>query len=419
MLGWLGTLHRWVVGGEAWAAAYSWVSEHIPKFWGWIKGHWATAVAMISSLGLGTWFASGITAINSLGWGIWPFVGLLFALGLALLFYVIALTIGRFKQLSAPRDTSIERRTSSDLVPIVDEQAEHDLKVFVTDHIIRTGVAQKRLQEAIIDLICNNNETVAWLASQAILSNYQVDPFGQPFQELWKAFGSSPARKVPLDEMMDDILSIDKNYQAFCDQADRLAESSGIDYRTHETLAPLWGDWRQKHNDLVRAYRAIKRDLRFPKLVRPGIHGLWDRDITDATAADSVPDMPVREALYWAVGVTDPSALAPALHHVSIEAWKAAASAIRTAAYNGRVRVWGRRKLPDAEHAYSGIEEKIDLEHWRVARLNLLSCSAPLDGSVCRSEPESDSQAVLPVIYGHLRVNRREIKRLWPKPGRP
>ena len=49
MFGWLRTLHQWVVGGEAWAAAYSWLSEHLPKIWEWVKEHWWSLLAMAST----------------------------------------------------------------------------------------------------------------------------------------------------------------------------------------------------------------------------------------------------------------------------------------------------------------------------------------------------------------------------------
>jgi hypothetical protein len=90
---WLYKIHRWVVGGEAWAAAYTWLSENLPKLGEWIKDHWASLLAMLGSWGLGTWFASGINAVNEWGWGAWPFVGAIFALIVSLAFWLFSLSL--------------------------------------------------------------------------------------------------------------------------------------------------------------------------------------------------------------------------------------------------------------------------------------------------------------------------------------
>jgi hypothetical protein len=87
---WLRKIHQWVVGIEAWAAAYDWLSTNSPKIWEWIKDHWWSLLAIAGTLGFGTWFASGIRSVNELGWGAWPFVGAIFAVMVSLAFWLFS-----------------------------------------------------------------------------------------------------------------------------------------------------------------------------------------------------------------------------------------------------------------------------------------------------------------------------------------
>jgi hypothetical protein len=90
MCRWLRTIHQWVVGVEAWAAAYDWLSTNLPKIWEWIKEHWWSVLAFAGTLGVGTWFASAIRSVNELGWGAWPFFGAIFALMVSLAFWLFS-----------------------------------------------------------------------------------------------------------------------------------------------------------------------------------------------------------------------------------------------------------------------------------------------------------------------------------------
>jgi hypothetical protein len=160
-----------------------------------------------------------------------------------------------------------------------DEEALHELTLFVTDFVIPLGHAKIDLQTAIIR---NSyvNDALASLVIHSIVSNPNVREFGEHFDYLSDKFAGSPMELVPLHELKKRVLAMDKNYKRLMDQAYRLAEGAGWDVRTHKALAPLWETQRSCHNALVDAYRKIKRDRRFaPELYRPGIDGPWTQGI--------------------------------------------------------------------------------------------------------------------------------------------
>ena len=82
-------------------------------------------------------------------------------------------------------------------------------------------------------------------------------------------------------QMIDAITKLEnKNYKAFCDQADELAGAAHTDVRRNATLYPLWEEWRLQHNALVDEYDKLKRESRFgPPLYRPQLPSRWSDKI--------------------------------------------------------------------------------------------------------------------------------------------
>ena len=233
----------------------------------------ATVVAALTAFW--SWVVSTIQAVHALGWGVWLVLGLV----LAAFSIITVLSSFVLRNMWSVRHSSRNTDEVPEAVNPLDEDALHDLTEFVTDFVIPAGCAQIDLQAAIIR---NSyvNDALASLAVGSIMSNPAITEFGGNFMYLWNKFGSSPMEMVPLAELKKRTLILDKSYQTICDQAYQLAAGAGLDCRTYPALAPRWEEWRQRHNRLVDAYRAIKRDRRFaPELYRPGIEGPWTRQV--------------------------------------------------------------------------------------------------------------------------------------------
>lgn len=162
----------------------------------------------------------------------------------------------------------------------VNEEAHHELKLFVTDCVIPAGCTQRDLQITIIKTVCANRTAID-LATESLLANWKVQGFGDNFSYLLRAFCSSPETPVPFNELKGRVLEMDKNYHAMLEQTDQLALDAGMDYRTHHDTKDIWETYCVCHNGLVDRYRGIKRDRRFGRLCRPGINGPWTQKMPD------------------------------------------------------------------------------------------------------------------------------------------
>jgi hypothetical protein len=160
-------------------------------------------------------------------------------------------------------------------------QAQYDLMLFTIDYIIPASRAQIDLQDAVIDLIAAGDRTMQWSIKQSIRSDASVTAFLASVEKLEGGLHSHPVHCPPFVDLMTQVDSIEKGYADFRKETDTLATGRGLEYSNHSMLNPLWRNWRQAHNNLVREYETIKRDRRFPKLFRPARPSRWGDPVPD------------------------------------------------------------------------------------------------------------------------------------------
>lgn len=292
-------IDRWVIRGEAWAAAYDQLAEKWPAA-AEVLDRLRKRLGAIITVGFGIVIATiGYIEGAVAPWGTLGYVvaALTVALLLALVLLALAVVFAACArglywlrmshadaatappgQASAVPENS-ERPAEPEQAVNDDEEARHDLTLFVTDYVMPACTTQLHLQEMIIKH-SYVNDALARLATQSIIRSDELSKFGERFEYLSVKLCSSPMGYVPFERLKDCVLVMDKTYGRLCAQADALAAGAGFECQAHHTLAPLWEEWRQCHNRLVDAYRSIKRDRRFaPELYRPGINGPWTKPI--------------------------------------------------------------------------------------------------------------------------------------------
>ncbi len=160
-------------------------------------------------------------------------------------------------------------------------EAQYDLMLFVIDYIIPASRTQIDLQDAVIDLTASGDRTMQWSIKQSIRTDASVIAFLDSVGKLESGLHSHPVHCPPFVDLMTQVDRIEKGYADFRKETDVLATARGLEYSNHSILNPLWRNWRQAHNNLVREYEAIKRDRRFPKLFRPARPSRWGDPVPD------------------------------------------------------------------------------------------------------------------------------------------
>ncbi len=160
-------------------------------------------------------------------------------------------------------------------------EAQYDLMLFVIDYIIPASRTQIDLQDAVIDLVASGDRTMQWSIRQSIRTDASVTAFLDSVHKLESGLHSHPVHCPPFVDLMTHVDSIERGYADFRKETDTLATSRGLEYSNHSMLNPLWRNWRQAHNNLVREYETIKRDRRFPKLFRPARPSRWGDPVPD------------------------------------------------------------------------------------------------------------------------------------------
>jgi hypothetical protein len=169
---------------------------------------------------------------------------------------------------------------------------------FIVNFLVPACERQIALQKEIIQHL-SANETVAELAIEGF--HQDTRPVTRDF---WKHYvtiihgidSSEPTMKFKT--MVDSVRGLERNsYRIFCEQLDEIANSSGLDYRNDPDTRPLWEQWRQHHNALIREYDKVRKDARFDKLFRPLREGRWGSAISDdpnprLAAPSGIPSLP-------------------------------------------------------------------------------------------------------------------------------
>jgi hypothetical protein len=171
-----------------------------------------------------------------------------------------------------------------------EEDATIALMTFFWDYIRPAVCAQRQLQAAMIRTLQGNDILIDFAIAGLKAKEPAVSLFWGSFGHVAEAFSSSPAEILPLDEVISHMRIMEVHYQYFRDQADVIAQKTGINYR--KDYANEWEEWRKTHNALKSTYdEQIKRSKRFGPLFRPARESWWG-DIIPPQAESSDTQSP-------------------------------------------------------------------------------------------------------------------------------
>jgi hypothetical protein len=159
-----------------------------------------------------------------------------------------------------------------------DDFAYNHLLAFLVDELLPACDAQLRFQEALVRHFCTD-DTAADFAVMGLRgsSEPRIQAFWAQYDKLSsKRSGSPPA--IGFDELIEAIHVLEDDvYRSFCHQIDPILDRNrrGTNIEDHKDLSGYREEWRQRHVAMVGAYRAIKRDIRFRKLIRPRRASRW------------------------------------------------------------------------------------------------------------------------------------------------
>ena len=160
---------------------------------------------------------------------------------------------------------------------------------FVVDHLFVACYARERLHGNLIRALCPNGP-VAEIAQLGATHHSNVWEYRTGLEGL-EGLSNSPVDFIPFPEMIESVAKVEKGYQAFLNETNRLAQSGYIHTSYVLLLANSWEDWRVAHNAMVAAYEAIKRDSKMGKLFRPARESRWGGIIPAPTGAIPIPLM--------------------------------------------------------------------------------------------------------------------------------
>lgn len=164
---------------------------------------------------------------------------------------------------------SIAENDADPFLDATEGEAHERLELFIIDFLSKAIWRQFELQKRLVSHICNN-EKVLHFAIYGLQHDYSHYSFCTK-AELVLSLGGSPMPVYTVRVLIDAITTLEnQTYWRFCQQANELADIAQVDIRCDDELSQLWNDWRQTHNDLVKAFDQLKRESRFPKpLYRP------------------------------------------------------------------------------------------------------------------------------------------------------
>lgn len=155
----------------------------------------------------------------------------------------------------------------------VDKVAYNDLVAFSIDVLMPTFEAMLDFYTKLVEFGSTNKE-ISSLAIRGLYSSRQTN--FEAFDKLSTGLMESPGPIIRFEALMDCIHELESGgYWRLRNEVGTLAFSLGQDPPKDDGLKESWNDWVDKHNQLIAAYEAIKRDSRFGKLFRPARESRW------------------------------------------------------------------------------------------------------------------------------------------------
>jgi len=253
------------------------ILESLWSLWNLVRDHaWVILAALFAagSVMKGFWNYIQLAAENE-GWWVYPVVilvliGAMIALT-ASLAWVWSVLRQQFGQARPAADQDFESNYVADPeAEALDKQAYNQLVAFCLDQLVPACDLQIDTQEALIRLICPN-KIVGDFAIDGLRNDYRYKTreFWLHYTNLASGLTSSPGPTIKFEGMIDCIFELEREpYKNFCAQATVIAKSANIDLASDDTIAPIWTVWEDRHNKMVIAFEAIKRDIGFGKLHR-------------------------------------------------------------------------------------------------------------------------------------------------------
>lgn len=157
-----------------------------------------------------------------------------------------------------------------------DIAAYYDIMGFALTFLLPACDSQFELQSRLIEKL-SQNETICRLSISGLQNpdKKELRDFWDNYDRILRGVDSSEPT-IRFSALIECIRGLERDsYRRFCEQLNEIADSSGIDYRKDPEIVPLWEDWREHHNALVKEYDKVKRDVRFEKLFFPRREGRW------------------------------------------------------------------------------------------------------------------------------------------------
>jgi hypothetical protein len=148
----------------------------------------------------------------------------------------------------------------------LDEEAYNILVAFCVDHVLPSCWTQIKFQESLLRKQCDTNQAAAFAISGLHNdSKFKTRGFWTNFWNLQSGLLESPGPTIKFDGMIECIFELEKEgYKNFCEQGMELAQPIDM----NGDVLTEWNKWHHHHAEMVSAYNAIKRDVRFGKLHR-------------------------------------------------------------------------------------------------------------------------------------------------------
>lgn len=189
-----------------------------------------------------------------------------------------AVTRHVFEAASAPA-TDIEP-TKADPLDATYGDAHERLELFILDYILPACGAQIVLQTTILKEMCSG-DIIPHFVEQGVKHDYMHWTFCQQYERLSRLVGS-PKDTMSIRQMIECVCDLENgSYKRFVDQASELDKALDANNDHRNAIRGLWRDWGERHNRLVEAFDALKRESRYgPPLYRPQRPSRWGGLVT-------------------------------------------------------------------------------------------------------------------------------------------
>lgn len=225
------------------------------------------AVTWLSNLVQEPWFIYSTVAVGA------------FALGLWLDHFLRRKSADGLAKSPAPK---LEKTTQPELdLPDPDpfdvyEGPAHDTLIrFVTRHLLPTCSAQMLLQRAILKEVPTPT-FISHLAESALWKREEHRSFANQLSVL-QGLGGSPPDMPSLRQLIIAVGRLEEHdYRFFCEQRNDLGRAANLNFRGDPKTSLLNAEWRDAHNDMVKAYENIKQNTAFNTTkTAPDLPCLW------------------------------------------------------------------------------------------------------------------------------------------------